>query len=200
MQEATAALAVSSAATTAPGSLSGAAHNLQGALDAAEEQSAKVSSSAEVQRDWVGLGAQRQLHEPMDLEPGAQEPHAEPRRAAVAAEPHKRRALPAGAAPAAELPAREVAEGATVVSRALSDGLPGEEQQYAIRCGLEHWCNQCGKKGRWQDTVCPPCNRWIASRGPAREVYSSGPTPRSPGKVFYMLGSRSPRKVFEKLG
>eukprot|EP00966_Prymnesium_polylepis_P164135 3795466-Prymnesium_polylepis.1 len=59
-----------------------------------------VSSSAEAQRDWTRLGAQRQLNKPMDLEPGAQEPHAEPRRAA--AEPHKRRALPAGAAPAAE--------------------------------------------------------------------------------------------------
>ena len=148
-----------------------------------------------MQRDWAGLGAQRQLNEPMDLEPGAQEPHAEPRRAAVAAEPHKQRALPA-----AEVPAPEVPEGATIVSRVLGDGLPGEEQQHAIRCGLEHRCNQCGEMGRWQETVCPPCDRWIASRGPAREVYGRGPTPRSPGKVFYMLGSRSPRKVFEKLG
>ena len=195
MQEAAAALAASSAATTAPGSPSGAAHNLQGALDAAAEQGTMVSSSAEAQRNWTRLGAQRQLNEPMDLEPGAQEPHAEPRRAAVAAEPHKRRALPA-----AEVPAPEVPEGATIVSRVLGDGLPGEEQQHAIRCGLEHRCNQCGEMGRWQETVCPPCDRWIASRGPAREVYGRGPTPRSPGKVFYMLGSRSPRKVFEKLG
>eukprot|EP00966_Prymnesium_polylepis_P231334 5353194-Prymnesium_polylepis.1 len=87
----------------------------------------------------------------MDLEPGAQEPHAEPRRAAVAAEPHKRRALPAGAAPAAELPAPEVPEGAIIVSRALGDGLPGEKQQYTMRCGLEHWCNQCGKNTAYSD-------------------------------------------------
>ena len=45
-ERAVAALAASSVATTVPGSPSGAAHNLQAALDAAEEQRAKVSSSA----------------------------------------------------------------------------------------------------------------------------------------------------------
>eukprot|EP00966_Prymnesium_polylepis_P255891 5911642-Prymnesium_polylepis.1 len=41
--------------------------------------------------------------------------------------------------------------------------------------------------GRWQETVCPPCDRWIASRGPAREVYGRGPTPRSPGTICWGL-------------
>eukprot|EP00966_Prymnesium_polylepis_P086929 2012018-Prymnesium_polylepis.1 len=80
--KAAAALVASSAATTAPGPQSGSAYDLQSALDAAAEQGSMVSSSAEAQRYWTRLGAQRQLNEPMYLRPGAQKPHAEPRRAA----------------------------------------------------------------------------------------------------------------------
>ena len=157
MQEAAAALAASSAATTAPGSPSGAAHNLQGALDAAAEQGTMVSSSAEAQRNWTRLGAQRQLNEPMDLEPGAQEPHAEPRRAAVAAEPHKRRALPAGAAPSPEVP-----EGGTIVSRVLGDGLPGEEQQHAMRSSAAGSSTGTTSAARWGDGR-KPCARPVTA-------------------------------------
>jgi hypothetical protein len=83
------------------------------------------------QRDWAGLGARRQLNEPMDLDPGAQEQHAEPRRAAAAAEPHKRRALPAGADRAAialaeNVPVEEIPAGAKLASMALGDGRPLE--------------------------------------------------------------------------
>ena len=154
MQEAAAALAASSAATTAPGSPSGAAHNLQGALDAAAERGTMVSSSAEAQRNWTRLGAQRQLNEPMDLEPGAQEPHAEPRRAAVAAEPHKRRALPA-----AEVPAPEVPEGATIVSRVLGDGLPGEEHSMRFAAGSSTGATSAA---RWGDGR-KPCARPVTA-------------------------------------
>eukprot|EP00966_Prymnesium_polylepis_P234377 5421546-Prymnesium_polylepis.1 len=128
-------------------------------------------AAAEAQRDWAGLGARRQLNEPMDLEPGSQEQHAEPRRAAAAAEPHKRRALPAGADRAAialaeNVPLEEVPAGAKLASMALGDGRPLEDVMDAIRCGHEFWCSQCGKKGRWENTSCPPCTRWLDSLPP----------------------------------
>ena len=63
---------------------------------AADEKGGMVSSKAEDRCDWAGLGARRQLEQPMDLEPSEQ-PHAERRRAAAGDEPHKRRVVPAAA-------------------------------------------------------------------------------------------------------
>ena len=59
MQEAAAALAASSAATTAPGSPSGAAHNLQGSLDAAAEQGTMVGGAAQLDEAWRATAAER---------------------------------------------------------------------------------------------------------------------------------------------